>query len=71
MEPRFREGNVRRSELGKLWVSGFRVFRGRPIPKDCAGCPFQRLCRGGCPARAYAKLGSFNHPDPYRPFIGG
>jgi len=41
MEPRFREGNVRRSELGKLWVSGFRVFRGRPIPKACAGCPFQ------------------------------
>jgi radical SAM protein with 4Fe4S-binding SPASM domain len=71
MEPRFREGNVRRSELGKLWVSGFRVFRGRPIPKACAGCPFQRLCRGGCPARAYAKLGSFNHPDPYCPFIGG
>ncbi|ABW01450.1 radical SAM/SPASM domain-containing protein [Caldivirga maquilingensis] len=64
MRPEFREGNVRRDELSKVWVSGFKAFRNRVPSPLCLTCPFFKICRGGCPARVYAKYGSLNGPDP-------
>ncbi|WP_291767395.1 radical SAM/SPASM domain-containing protein [Caldivirga sp. UBA161] len=71
MRPEFREGNVRWDDLGKVWVSGFKAFRNRVHNSSCTKCPFFELCQGGCPARAYAKYGSLNGPDPFCPFISG
>ncbi len=71
MRPEFREGNVRWDDLSKVWVSGFKAFRNRVLNPSCVKCPFFKLCQGGCPARAYARYGSLNGPDPLCPFIRG
>mgnify|MGYP001770694413 FL=1 len=71
MRPEFREGNVRWDDLSKVWVSGFKAFRNRVLNSSCVKCPFFKLCQGGCPARAYARYGSLNGPDPLCPFIRG
>ncbi|MCW5983482.1 MAG: SPASM domain-containing protein [Bryobacteraceae bacterium] len=58
-------GNVLRDDLEALWESAtLSRLRDRVADSKCAACGHWDLCRGGCPASAYAATGDACAPDP-------
>jgi SynChlorMet cassette radical SAM/SPASM protein ScmE len=67
----FTVGNVKEHGFQEIWRNseGFRKFRERfqqrmDSFKECRGCRFADVCRGGCPATAFGLGGSINGWDP-------
>lgn len=70
--PAMKEGNVRERSIRDIWLSGFRSLRLRGIEgiSPCSKCSMANLCQGGCAARALARFGTVNAPDPLCPLVG-
>lgn len=65
-------GSVRNEGLDKMVNQTHKVTKQIMHPKltgKCAECYIKYKCRGGCYARAFAKFGNFNSPDPLCPTV--
>ena len=73
-------GYVGETPLKTIWHEsmGLQYLRSRhQIPLEhletCKGCKYQKFCRGGCPATAYAATGKITSRDPrscFRALLG-
>ncbi len=58
-------GNVLKDDLESIWESPtLTILRRRTADSTCAACRHWDLCRGGCPASAYAATGDACAADP-------
>lgn len=60
-------GNIKNDSLVDIWEKRHENLFFQPRMKDnmiCKNCKYVYLCRGGCPAKAYAKYGDKHMPDP-------
>lgn len=67
-DPRYIEGNVRRSSLREIWnregaFAFNRGFKSDQLGGACARCEYRVLCRGGCTSMSVALTGE-PHADP-------
>lgn len=59
-------GDIRTSTLKEIYF-GHKTFlrlREKYIPKECGGCRYAYLCRGGAKCQCYAAYGAFWRADP-------
>jgi radical SAM protein with 4Fe4S-binding SPASM domain len=62
LPPAFDEGNVRQTPLAAIWrgedcFAYNRRLGAEALEGPCAGCPFGRMCRGGCRSLAVSTTG--------------
>jgi len=60
-------GNIKNDSLVDIWEKRLDNLFFQPRMRDkmlCKKCKYVDLCRGGCPAKAYAKYGDKHMPDP-------
>lgn len=58
-------GNVNNNSLLEIYNSAeLQQLRDAPIPKQCGGCEYKELCRGGAKCVSYAKAGRYDISDP-------
>ena len=63
----FDDGDLRERPLADIWrdPGAFAFNRGpRDLTGNCAGCPFGKVCRGGCSSLAWASTGRLGD-QPY------
>lgn len=63
MPPHFDEGNIRERSLAEIWndPGAFdynRSFAIQNLEGPCAGCSFNKVCRGGCTTLAWLSTGT-------------
>lgn len=59
-------GNVFDKTLSEVYFDNatFMRLRINDIPKECAGCKFSYMCKGGAKCQSFAANGSFSNADP-------
>ena len=62
-------GTVFDSTLRELYYhhETFRALRNMPEPKECIGCDYIHLCKGGAKCQSYALYGNYYKADPACP----
>ncbi|MBR6515009.1 MAG: radical SAM protein [Clostridia bacterium] len=66
-------GNVFDSTLEEVYYNDpvFKELRRTDIPRECRGCEYAILCRGGARCQSYALTGDYKNADPGCPFAFG
>jgi radical SAM protein with 4Fe4S-binding SPASM domain len=68
----FRQSNILEKDiLTKLEQCGFKNLIDRSLPKECIGCKYESICKGGTLDRRYLWYKDFKRKDPYCPFGNG
>ena len=62
-------GNVFETTLREIYYhqETFRALRNMPEPKECAGCEYVHLCKGGARCQSFALYGNYYKADPACP----
>lgn len=59
-------GNIKKSSLKDIYFNSleFKKLRNLKIPKECEGCNFKRVCKGGARCMSYGFYGDYEKKDP-------
>jgi radical SAM protein with 4Fe4S-binding SPASM domain len=69
-DDRFFMGNVQKNSVKHIWEKGSLLWFEEWFQpkKECFGCSYLGVCKGGCPADTLFLTGKLSYKDPRCPF---